>query len=265
MRLVKKAVDIGNGAAVYVPKEYSGREIILLLPEGIQEIKQRVLSTLIEFMPNILGVYLFGSYARNENTQDSDVDILVITKEKDKSIAKALIDIDARVTTLETIKKTLKNHPLFIYPILRESRPLLNSFLLEELKNLKIDIKKFNWDFEDIKRIIRIIESFVALDEKDIVPAHIYSLIMRVRILHLIECIIENKEYANSSVYAILENRGLKKELIVKFFKIYRNIRDDKEEEININKEEINSLIDILKNYLKKVEDETKKKTSKRN
>ena len=41
MRLVKKAVDIGNGAAVYVPKEYSGREIILLLPEGIQEIKQR--------------------------------------------------------------------------------------------------------------------------------------------------------------------------------------------------------------------------------
>ena len=83
MRLIKKAVEIGNGAAVYVPKEYLGKEIVITLQESVQEIKKRVLTSLIEFMPNILGVYLYGSYARNEQTLDSDIDILVITKEKD--------------------------------------------------------------------------------------------------------------------------------------------------------------------------------------
>ena len=55
---------MGNGAAVYIPKEYSGREIVIILPEGIDEIKRRVLTNLIEFMPNIIGVYIYGSYAR---------------------------------------------------------------------------------------------------------------------------------------------------------------------------------------------------------
>lgn len=265
MRLMKKAVEIGNGAAVYVPKEYSGKNIIVILPEGIEEIKNRVLNRLIEFMPNILGVYLFGSYARGEQVDESDIDILVITKEKDDNIKKSLNDIDLRVVPIDTIKKTIKNFPLLIVPIIRESNVLLNPILLEELNNISINFKRFKWNFEDINRIIKIIKKFVELDDKNISSSHIYSLIMRIRVCFLIECLLKNKKFSNSSVNNLLESYKLNQQEINNFFRIYRAVRDNKEYNVKVNKEEIIKLIEILEDYSTKIEHETKKKTEKRN
>ena len=92
MKILKEVVSIGNGAAVYVPKEYSGREVLITLPEGIDEIKNRILRSLIEWMPNIIGVYLFGSYARKEEDMLSDIDILVVTQEKNEQI-KSIVEV----------------------------------------------------------------------------------------------------------------------------------------------------------------------------
>ena len=152
MKLIKKVIGIGNGAAVYVPKEYQGREVIIVLPEGISDIKGRVLQGLIEFMPNILGVYIYGSYARSEQGIDSDIDILIITKEKEKRIQNIVKGIDVRVMTLEDIKKSIKNLPALIMPILKEAKVFLNPLLIEELKASDVNFRKFKWNFQDIKR-----------------------------------------------------------------------------------------------------------------
>lgn len=40
-----------------------------------QEIKNKIINTLQNYNPEMIGV--FGSYARNENTEASDIDILV--------------------------------------------------------------------------------------------------------------------------------------------------------------------------------------------
>ena len=133
MRLVKRVIEIGNGAAVYVPKEYKGKEVVVLLPEGIKEVKREVFSKLLEFMPNIMGVYLYGSYARSEETKDSDVDLLVIVQEKDDNLKNALKDFDARIITFKGVINSIENYPVLIIPILRESKALMNSGLLEEL------------------------------------------------------------------------------------------------------------------------------------
>src|SRR3989344_696043 len=100
MRLLKQVVEIGNGAAVYVPKEYIGKEVVITLPENLEDIKKRILTSLIDYMPNILGVYLYGSYAREEQEKNSDIDILIITKDKDEQIKNILKDIDVRVVQL---------------------------------------------------------------------------------------------------------------------------------------------------------------------
>jgi predicted nucleotidyltransferase len=265
MRIVKKAVEIGNGAAVYVPKEYGGREVVVILPEGIDEMKKRVLGRLIEYMPNILGVYLYGSYARDEQIEESDLDILVITKEKDTEIKNALNEIDARVMPIEDVKKAIMNYPLFIVPILKEAKVMLNPLLLEELKNIKFDLKKLRWNFEDIKRIIKIIEGFIGLDEKDISPSHIYSLMMRIRVCYLIECLLKNKEFSNEGVKKLLIGYGLGNRETDKFSCIYRAIRNDEKLIAKIDKTEILNLLRILKDYSFKIENETKKKIKKRN
>ena len=265
MRLIKKAVGIGNGAAVYVPREYMGKEVVVILPEGIKEIKHRVLNELIDFMPNILGVYLYGSYARDEQELGSDIDILVITKEKDENIKQALKNIDARVVSIEGVKKSIKDHPVLIMPILKEAEVLLNPVLLEELNTSKIDFRKFSWNFGDIKRIIRIIETFVDLDDKDIAPSHIYSLILRIRVCYIMEGLLENKQFTNKAVIDLLLEYGLKRKQVQKFFNIYRLVRDDQKITIKITKEEVLRLTSILKNYSSKLENETQKKIRKRN
>ena len=264
MRIIKRTVEMGNGAAVYIPKEYSGREIVIILPEGIDEIKRRVLTNLIEFMPNIIGVYIYGSYARGEEEKDSDIDILVITKEKDDRIKNVLGDIDLRVLTLGGVKKTIDNYPALIMPILREARPLLNSVLLEELKKSKIDFKKLKWNFEDIKRILRIIKEFIELDEKEIAPSHIYSLIMRAKVCYLIECMLKNKNFSNDNLRKIFLENGFEKQEVDRLFLIYRKVRENEEIKISVKKEEILKLLKFIKSYSEKLEHESKKKIGKR-
>ncbi|MEK6871545.1 MAG: nucleotidyltransferase domain-containing protein [Nanoarchaeota archaeon] len=265
MRIIKKAIEIGNGAAVYIPKEYSGKEIVILLPDGIKEIKNEILQKLIPYMNNIVGVYLYGSYARDEQTLDSDTDVLVITKDKDDDIKKDLQDIDVRVISLENVKKSIKEYPLLIIPILKEAIVLLNPILLEELQTNKIDFRKLKWSFDDIKRIIKIIEEFIKIDENNIAPSHVYSLLMRIRGCYVMECLLKNKKYSNQGVKKRLEEYGLEGRLISTFFEIYRKIREEEQVKIKVNKEEITRLINILKQYSKKIEHETAKKTRKGN
>ncbi|PIU76104.1 hypothetical protein COS75_00845 [Candidatus Pacearchaeota archaeon CG06_land_8_20_14_3_00_35_12] len=260
MIISKTAIGMGNGAAVYVPKEYEGKEVLVILPEGIEDLKKRVLSKLIQFMPNVLGVYLYGSYARGEEKQNSDIDILIIVQEKDIRIKELFDDVDVRVLTLKEIRKGIENFPVVTLPILKESKVFLNPLLLEELRNSKINFDKFKWHFQDIKRIIKIVKTFVEMDEEDISPDNIYSLMMRIRICNMMESLVKNEIFSNKSVKKVLLNYGLTEDEYEKFYSIYQQIRDNKDAKIKINKEEIFKLIKILADYYTKLEKEVKSK-----
>tara|TARA_Y100000310_G_scaffold135966_1_gene134865 strand:+ start:234 stop:1067 length:834 start_codon:yes stop_codon:yes gene_type:complete len=277
MKITKTVVEIGNGAAVYVPREYRGREVVVMIPEGIEEIRKDILSRLIAFMPNILGVYLYGSYARGEEGAGSDIDILIITKEKDKKIKgilrveDAFSDVDVRVLTLEEVRKSIKNFPALMLPILKESKAFLNSALVDELKDSEFDVRKFRWHFQDVKRILGIIKTFVEIDDKDISPSHIYSLIMRIRICYMIESLLKNKSFSNKAVKSVLLGYGLDRESYERFDFIYKRVREDKNVREKIDKKEILKLVGILTDYSKEIEREVqrygkkKEKTGKRN
>jgi len=143
MRIIKKAIEIGNGAAVYVPKEYSGKQVVIILPEGIAEIKKRIIEKLTPYMENIIGVYLFGSYARGESNSLSDIDVLIITQDEAKELKQLFEDMDMRITTLGKIKKSIDTFPVITLPILKEAKTIINPALLQELKNSKINYKNF--------------------------------------------------------------------------------------------------------------------------
>lgn len=267
MKIIKQVVEIGNGAAVYVPKEYKGKEVIVILPDKINDIKKRILNELVDFMPNILGVYLYGSYAREEQTKDSDIDILVIVKNKDENIKKILkneFSLDARIVPLDSLKSSLINFPLLISPILKESVVWLNSQLIDELKEYKINYTKFKWNFDEIKRTIKIIKEFINLDN-EINSSHVYSLIMRIRLCYIIECLLKEKNFTNEGVEKMLLKNGFVKNEIEKYFKIYREIRESGETKQKINREEILKLLNFSKIYSERQENESKKKIKKRN
>lgn len=260
MRIIKKAIVMGNSAAVYVPKEYSGRQVVITLPEGLEDIKRRVIEALADRMGNIVGVYLFGSYARNESHLLSDIDVLIITKDEDKGLKRLLYDMDARVVTLEKMKKSIENLPAITLPVLKEAKTIINPVLLDELKNSKINYGNFKWNFEDIKRIIRIIESFIDIDEEDISISHIYSLIMRARICYMMGCLLKDRQFSNREFQAEMIKRGLSGKTYERYYDIYGRVRDGEEVEGKIDKEEIVKFINIIKKYASKLENDVKHK-----
>lgn len=264
MRLVKQAVAIGNGAAVYVPREYVGKEVVVTLPEGITEIKSRVLTALIECMPNIVGVYVYGSFARNEQELDSDVDILVVTKEKDRRIKEVLSGMDARVVPLNAAMKAIREYPVLIVPILREAVALLNPVLLEELKSKTLNIARLRWSLEEAKRTVRIIETFMGLDKAEVSATHLYSLLMRARVCVLIECLLKNKAYTTEKLKNTLFQHGFTKETVGQWLALYREVRYNRDVSASASREEIQALIVFLKKKLNQINHETRKAVEKR-
>ena len=264
MRITKKVIEIGNGAAVYVPKEYSGRQVVIILPEGVKEIKRRIIEKLTDFMGNIVGVYLFGSYARGESHPLSDIDILIITKEENKELKLLFEDMDVRVTTSEKIKQSIDSFPAIILPLLKEAKTIINPLLLEDLKKFKINYKNFKWNFDDIRRTIKLIETFVETDEEDISISHLYSLIMRARVCYMIYGLLRNSQFSNAGLCNELVKRGLDEEKYNQYYKIYRKVRDGEGVEGKINKNEIMCFINIIKKYALELENESKKAARKR-
>ena len=81
----------------------------------------------------------------------------------------------------------------------------------------------------------------------------------------MMDCLLNNKVFSNQGIKEVLLSYGLKKEKISEFLDIYRKIREDKEVNVEIKKEDILALIKIVKNYSKRIENEAKKKAKKRN
>ena len=86
MELVKNTIRVGNSAGVLLPREWLGSQVRVILEplnldKEIVEILMRA-----KILGDVLGAYIVGSYARGEQTIESDIDVLVITGSINKKI-----------------------------------------------------------------------------------------------------------------------------------------------------------------------------------
>ena len=73
----------GNSGHIIMPKEYVGKSLSFMVePRTLNYIKEEVFGIIKPFSENIIGVYLYGSHARKDADINSDVDILIIAKNK---------------------------------------------------------------------------------------------------------------------------------------------------------------------------------------
>lgn len=84
-----------------------------------------------EFAPE--RVVLFGSYARGEPTEDSDVDLLVIMAHNNRNVEQSLditrrvdrtFPLDLLVRTPQEVRQRLRQHDMFLTAILKEGKTL---------------------------------------------------------------------------------------------------------------------------------------------
>ena len=243
---VKNVGKWGNSGGILLPKEWIGNQVKIVLINRTDEIKKEVINMLSEYLGDILGVYLTGSYSRGDQDKESDIDIIAITNHIKKEIISGKYHIS--LVTLENLKKTLEKNPILVAPRLREANVIINPLLLKELN--KIEIKKISFKsyIEETNRIISINQELINLEKDEYLtsPEIIYSLILRLRGIYLINGILNNKKYSKRDFLKYLGNSKIDKNQIENIYNIYKNLRDDKKKKHKIKVDNVKLLLSFL-------------------
>ena len=259
-QIVKTVVKSGNGGAVWVPKSWLGQEVVVMLPEKPKlELKERIVHMLEPYLKDIASAGIYGSYARNEQTEGSDADILVITSDKDIKLGFKEEKIEVTSLPVEKLKKAIEKHPAVYFQMVRESLPLINASLLENLKKIKPSKKSFKPYLKETKEHIKSNKELIELDAIDNLYlksySALYSSMLRLRGLFIIRCILRNEEFSNKKFRKFLADRGLSSREIEDSYKAYRAVREDKDaKSLRIKLDTARKIIAILEKELELVE-----------
>lgn len=226
-KLTKRAMAFGTGAAVIVPKEWMGSEVEISIKE--KPWKQELFELISPHLEHIIGVYLTGSYAREEQRSCSDIDVLIVSKENPKLKSKRF-HISILHPSILGKKTFLK---IFLYAAILEAKPILNSSLLEDLK------KKTRPSEKEIKEYLKTtklsmdsLKTFIQMDkdtesEDFTAPSIIYSIILRLRGLYILKKSLKRKVTTLKEFKSELKKEGINASLYKKFHRIYSKEKQD--------------------------------------
>lgn len=199
--LERQIVKVGNSAGVILPREWLNGKAKIQLVEKPLNIKRDIFNILNSYLEDIIGIYVVGSYARSEQTNKSDVDVLVITNKNNKKIDVGKYHII--LITQKGVEDTLRTNIMPLLPMIIEAKPLLNSKFIEEYKKIKITGRNLKWHLEIVKSGLKIIKSSMGLtkdSERNCADSVAYSLILHLRSVYIIDC-LRNKKLWNRNEF----------------------------------------------------------------
>jgi len=255
IEITKNVQKWGNSAGILLPREYVGKEAKIVLIDRSLEIKKETLKILEPYLDEIIGVYLVGSYARGEQTKDSDIDIFAISKKIKKTFNSGIYEIE--IIPIEDVIKLLEKFPAAIYPKFTDAKSIINKALLEEIKEIKITKKSMKPYIENCKEIIKTHKKFIKDDKKIglVLKSYsiIYSAILRLKALYIMKSILNNKKHTNKAFNKyLIRNLKINEKQLQDLYSIYRAVARDKKVKAKINISLGESLINLLEEEVKK-------------
>ncbi len=246
---IKKAIKAGNSSAVILPRSWLNKQVRV---ELLKKTRTEILSDVLEILnkkinlASIIGIYLVGSYARGEEKEESDIDVLVITKESDKEIINEGI-YNILIVSDKLIYQKLDQDLLPIGQMIKEAVPLINSDCLKNL-NIKVTEKNVKWYLNTCEEKLKIIQKYLNnaknQNKKALNDRIAYTLVLRIRTLKIIENLIKNKIYSKKSFEKLIKITLNAKSAYEGYLTIKNNLKE--EDKCAIDETE------RLYNYLKK-------------
>lgn len=257
--VVKTVKSYGNSGGVYVPRKWVGGKVkIELIEEPMDPLD------ILKMIPNsehVKSIIVYGSYARQEAEEGSDIDMLVITDNHVKgqkpgiTFEKNRKKYHIEIKTLRDARNAAIHDPIFYKAIKDEAIALLNHEILDDLKKQKnrTNIKTRMSFAESSLGIVKELNKLPG-ENRDIV----YPLMMRIKEMLLLECFLDNKKYSIRTLKKEITKHNVKTKEFNQLLEIYRAERDDRKipAAYKPEKETINKLISILE---KKILDVKKK------
>jgi predicted nucleotidyltransferase len=245
-QITRRVTIIGNGAHIFVPKEWLNENVIILRKQK-KPLKEKILNAIEPYLDNIIGAYLYGSQARNEAEEDSDIDLLLITN---KPLKIKENEFEILCLSINEIERAIETSSEMVYSILAEAKPIINSSLLEELKQkYKPDIKNFSKFVYSTKKIIKINQNALneeaKLGEETDDDSSAYSLILRLKGIFIIKCLLNNKSFSNKEFKKWLKN-NIKNIDYNTIYEAYKSVKNNSKAKQKIKIKDLISLLELL-------------------
>ncbi len=252
---LKEVKKWGNSGGIPTPKEWIGKQVKVILVDRTQDIKKETLKILEPYLEDLLGVYLVGSHARKEQTKESDIDILAISKNTRKTIKSGKYEVE--IIPLKPLLNLLNQNPIKIYPKFLEAVPIINSSLLEEIKSIKIDKKSLSPFIKESLAMLKTNKELIERDKKsgDMLKSYsvVYSCLLRLKALYLMNSILSKKKYSNRNFRKyLLSSLNIKQKQLNELYSIYKEVYLGKAVKTKMPLSLAESLIDLLEKELKK-------------
>jgi len=223
--MIKQIVRVGNSAGVILPKEWLNGKAKVELIVAPTDIKKEIFEILKDYLWDIRGIYLAGSYARKEETEKSDIDTIVITGKTNKKIEKGKHSI--LFISQEKVEAALKDNVLPILPMLKEAKTLLNEELIIKYKQTELTQKNLAWHIESTKSILKIIKEFIELNREygKTSDAVSYSLILRIRGIYIVDSLIKKKMWTKKELLKLIDKISGSLEAYEGYLRVKNNMR----------------------------------------
>src|SRR3989344_6878081 len=199
MEIIKTAVKVGNSAGVLLPKKWLNSSVkITLEPLNIE---RDVIGILIEeeILKKVMGIYLTGSYARNEQTIESDVDVLAITSDISKRIKRDKYEIIC--VSKKELENQLNENALPLLAMIKEAKTIINEELIKEYSDYPLNEKNLRYHIKTTKSTMKVVEKDILFSKEireNASDASAYSLILRLRTFYIIDCIKNKKIWSKN-------------------------------------------------------------------
>ena len=207
MELVKNTIKVGNSAGVLLPRQWLGNKVrVILEPLNLdKEIVEILMQEKI--LGDVLGAYIVGSYARGEQTIESDIDVLIITTSINKKIKRGKYEIIC--ISQEEIKSQIERNILPILPMIKEAKTIINKELIKQYAVSKLTLKNLLYHIETTKSAMKVVEKDIGFSKEmneKASDASAYSLILRLRTLYITECLKHGKIGGRKDFLKLVKN-----------------------------------------------------------
>jgi predicted nucleotidyltransferase len=244
--IIKTVMKSGNSGSVYVPKEWVNQKVVI----RPLTIKEDILEKIMPHTENIIGAYIYGSHARGEETAESDVDVLLIT---DKRIEiKKEEGYDIETVQIDEIKEKIREDPVSYYSIIQEAATIINPRLLEELRKIRPTEQATKRYLKETGDALKIAEELLKMRGDH--GGSVYSMMLRMRGLYLIECMKQDKRYIGGGLAERLRAEGIDERSYEKAYAVYRAKRDERPLPQTMTTEEAQKLLHAAQKMLEDAE-----------
>ncbi len=248
-KLIRNVTEIGNGAHIFAPREWLNSQVIIIRVSKVNP-KEQIIKLITPYLDKIIGVFLYGSYARGDEEKTSDIDVFIISSEKFKIKSENVEFIIIPENKLELAKKI---NPVLYYSMLSEAKPIINSKYLANLIKENPKLNEFNEFIRETKTLIKLnkTEIEISKDEKYAPNSAIYSLVLRLRGLFLINLLLKKQKYSRRKFKKFIEeNSSLEFE---KVYNIYSSVKEERKIKEKLTIEEAKALLKIVEKLIDKL------------